>query len=222
MANQKSPIDRITWRLCFYINLPFGLVTALSILFFFQSPSRATSASLTLKQKLRQLDPLGISIFIPAVVALLLALQWGGSKYSWGNARIITLLALFGLLIIIFVFVQLWVGENATVPASIMRKRAIWSISLFSLLLFGSFLATLYYIPLWFQAIKGVSPLKSGIDNLPLILATTFFVLLAGGLVTAVGYYTWACILASILMSIVSRGIVRDFHFLGSTTPLSS
>lgn len=160
---------------------------------------------MTFKQKLRQLDPLGVSIFIPAVVCLLLALQWGGSKYPWSNVRIIALLVLFGILILGFAAIQLWAGKNATVPASIMRQRTIWSMSWFSLFLFGSFLATLYYIPLWFQAIKEVSPLRSGIDNLPLILATTFFSLMSGGLVTVVGYYTWACILGSILMSVVSN-----------------
>ncbi|KAL9105861.1 MAG: hypothetical protein Q9227_009024 [Pyrenula ochraceoflavens] len=202
--------DRITWRLCFYINLPFGLVTALCILFFFKSPNRELDSSLTLKAKLRKLDLLGVLIFIPAIVCVLLALQWGGSKYSWSNARIIVLLVLFGLLMMSFVALQWWEGEKATVPSSIIKQRTLWSTSWFSFFIFGSLIATLYYIPLWFQAVRGDSPIRSGIDNLPLILPTTFVSLIAGALVVISGYYTWACILSSVVMS-VGAGLLTTF-----------
>ncbi|KAK9778021.1 putative Rubrofusarin-specific efflux pump aurT [Seiridium cardinale] len=69
---------------------------------------------LSLKEKIAKLDPIGTSIFIPAVVCLLLALQWGGATYAWNDARIIVLCILFGLLSIGFVVVQIWKGEDAT------------------------------------------------------------------------------------------------------------
>lgn len=105
--------DKATWRWCFYINLPIGAVTVGVIMLFFKAPGRA-AVKLTWKQRASQLDLIGTAFFMPAIVCLLLALQWGGSKYPWGNARIIVLFVLFGVLIGIFIFIQFKRGENAT------------------------------------------------------------------------------------------------------------
>ncbi|KAJ7130999.1 hypothetical protein C8R44DRAFT_871546 [Mycena epipterygia] len=45
-----------------------------------------------LVKRIEQFDPWGTLVFIPAIICLLLSLQWGGSQYSWGNGRIIALL----------------------------------------------------------------------------------------------------------------------------------
>lgn len=59
-----------------------------------------------------------------------------------------------------------------------------------------------FYLPIWFQAIKGVSAVQSGIDSLPMILGVVFASLIAGGAVTAIGYYTPFVLASSVLMSI--------------------
>ena len=82
--------DHLTWRWCFYINLPFGLVTGLFIIFFFHptQKSRAKALSVGWKEKLEQFDVFGSIVFLPMIVCLLLALQWGGSKYAWSNGKL--------------------------------------------------------------------------------------------------------------------------------------
>jgi MFS family permease len=80
--------DRISWRWCFYINIPFGAVASLFILFFFQAPKQVRVQAAGWRAQLEQFDLLGTVLFIPAIVCILLALQWGGSTYAWGNARI--------------------------------------------------------------------------------------------------------------------------------------
>lgn len=153
---------------------------------------------------MKEFDIIGVSIFIPTIVCLLLAIQWGGTTYNWRNARIIVLFILAGLLFIAFVAVQIWQKDRATVPPSVMKQRTIWACATFSFFLFGSFLAFSYYIPIWFQAIKGDSATESGIHNLPSIIGTTVLSLISGGLVATLGYYTWACIISSILAAVVS------------------
>jgi hypothetical protein len=83
------------------------------ILLFFKAPERKEIATLTWNERLGQLDLPGTAVFMPAIVCLLLALQWGGSKYEWSDGRIIALFVLFGVLIIIFIGVQLWKQDYA-------------------------------------------------------------------------------------------------------------
>lgn len=96
-----------------------------------------------------QLDPLGTVIFVPAIVCLLLALQWGGVTYDWSNGRIIALFVVFGIAIVAFVALQIILGDKATVPTDIARQRTIAFASFFGLCIGGSFFIMIYFIPIW-------------------------------------------------------------------------
>jgi putative effector of murein hydrolase LrgA (UPF0299 family) len=96
-----------------YFSLPLGAITIGVIILFFKAPERKEVASLTWKERAGQLDLLGTLFFMPAIVSLLLALQWGGSKYEWSDGRIIALFVLFGVLIIAFVGIQIWKQDSA-------------------------------------------------------------------------------------------------------------
>ncbi|KAF4309844.1 putative mfs transporter protein [Botryosphaeria dothidea] len=194
--------DKVTWRWCFYINLPFGLITAIFIFFFFKSPKVVKNTAVGWKAKLNEFDLYGTFFFIPAIVSLLLALQWGGSKYEWKNARIIALFVVFGILILVFLGIQVWKQEQATVPPRVIKNRTVWSSAFFGALLGGAFFVMVYYLPLWFQAIKGVSAVKSGIMNLPMILGLVVISMIAGVSVSLIGYYVPFMILSSIFMSV--------------------
>ncbi|KAF1817855.1 MFS general substrate transporter [Dissoconium aciculare CBS 342.82] len=190
----------VTWRLCFYINLPIGFFTAICVFIFLDTKvGHKPEFDLRLGEKLKQFDLLGMAAFIPFIVCLLLALQWGGSTFPWSDGRIIALLVLAGVLLIAFAVIEIRQGDKATVPPSVARNRTVWSSALYMFLLFGSYIAIIYYLPIWLQAILALSPVQSGIDLLPLILPTVVFAIIAGGLVAWTGYYTWTCILSSIL-----------------------
>lgn len=64
---------------------------------------------------------------MPAIICLLLALQWGGVKYDWSDAKIIALFVVFGILLIAFIGIQLWKQDSATVPPRMMMKRSMVS-----------------------------------------------------------------------------------------------
>lgn len=116
--------------------------------------------------------------------------------------RVVSLIVLFGLLIIAFIAIQFWKQESATVPPRIISQRSMAFSTWFVLCLGGSFFGILYYIPIWFQAIKGTTATESGIRNLPMILSLVLMSILSGGAVTVLGYYTPWMIASSILMSI--------------------
>jgi len=71
----------VTWRWCFYINLPLGGVVMFFVFFLLHVPSRPGVETSKFMQKLKQLNAEGIAALLPAVVCLCLALQWGGFAY---------------------------------------------------------------------------------------------------------------------------------------------
>jgi MFS family permease len=204
VADGDETQDKVTWRLCFYINLPLGAITIVAIMFLFHDPKREAVASIGWVERLKTFDLYGNVFLMPAIISLFLALQWGGSKYPWGNGRIIALFVVFGVLITGFVAVQFWRPHNAMMPPHMIAKRSVWAACVFSFLMAGAFFTLTYYIPIWFQAVKGVSAVASGIRNLPLILGVVATSIIVGGLVTAVGYYTPFMIASTICMSIGS------------------
>lgn len=138
--------DHLTWRWCFYINLPFGAVTAAFIIPFFKINRRGQKSKATWKQQLRKFDLEGTALFLPAIICLLLALQWGGSKYQWKSARIIALLVIAGLLIIGFLVVQWWKQDEATVPPRVFLNRNVWGSAWFGAMLGAAFFVLVYYL----------------------------------------------------------------------------
>ncbi|MCJ1296419.1 hypothetical protein MMC34_007985 [Xylographa carneopallida] len=199
------------WRWCFYINLPFGAVVFVLLAIFLRIPPEMLKRdSTTWKEKIIRMDPVGTFFFLPCIVCLLLALQWGGVTYSWSNARVVTLLVLAGVLFVAFVVVQRWNGNNATVPARIFVNRSILAGAWFSFFNGGAMQTFIYYLPIWFQAIKQVSAVRSGIMNLPLVLSLVIMGILAGILTRKIGYYTPWMILSSIIAPI-GAGLISTF-----------
>jgi MFS family permease len=180
----------VTWRWCFYINLPIGGVTAVAIFFFYKAPPPMPQPKRTWMESISRFDPIGTILFTPSIICVLIALQWGGTTYPWSDGRIIALLVVFGVLLIAFVVVQFMVGDNATIPIRIAKQRSIACGALYALCVGASFFVMVYYIPLWFQAIHGTSATHSGIDTLPMMIAVVIASLTAGFLVSTWGYYT--------------------------------
>ncbi|KAJ5107401.1 hypothetical protein N7456_004076 [Penicillium angulare] len=201
--------DHVTWRLCFYINLPFGAVTGVAVFFTFQNTKPIVQA--TLKEMLWGMDPLGTLIFVSAIVSLLLALQWGGSVYPWGNGRIIALFAVFGALLGCFVCLQLYLGKKAILPPHLLCRRNIWGSALFAFCANGVLISFVYYLPIWFQAVKGTSATRSGLMNLPFILSNVLMTMLSGVFVTMAQYLS-PFMLLSALMTCISAGILTTLE----------
>ncbi|KAL6243104.1 hypothetical protein RBB50_010204 [Rhinocladiella similis] len=186
--------DRVTWRWCFYINLPIGGIAIAAVFFFFTNPER-THTSLTFKEKVAQIDLLGAFFLICAIVCLLLALQWGGTTYPWSNSKVWGCLLGFGLLISLFTGIQIWKGDLATLPPRVMlRQRTVFICAFFSAFLAMGLYTHVYYLPFYFQAVKGTSAEGSGIRTIPYLVSITLSSIVVGGSITVLGPYvpfTW-------------------------------
>lgn len=188
-------------RWCFYINLPIG-ACVLAFLYFVVDDTKPALGELTFKEKLSRVDIPGTLVFIPCIVCLLLVLQWGGATYAWSNGRIIALFVLFGVLLIVFVGIQIWQQESATVPPRIAKNRTIIAGTFYSFCLGSSFMVTIYYLAIWFQAVKGDSAIRSGLSTLPFILGMVVGSIGSGIFVSKIGYYNPSIIAAAVLAPI--------------------
>ncbi|KAF7985870.1 hypothetical protein HWV62_43734 [Athelia sp. TMB] len=181
--------DKVSWRWCFYINLPFGAVAFVAVLAFFKPPKRKVS-TLTLGAKIRELDILGALFLICAIVCLLLALQWGGTTYAWSDSKVYGLFIGFGLIIACFIFTQFKLQDKAMIPPRIfLHQRTILVSALFSTFFSMALYTHIFYLPFYFQAVKGTSAEGSGIRTIPYLVSITLSSIVIGGSITAFGPY---------------------------------
>jgi MFS family permease len=115
----------LTWRWCFYINLPIGVSAIISMALFFHPPRNSNTVSTTWREKVEQLDLLGTTVLIPTIICLLLALQWGGSTKSWSSSIVVALLVVAGAGSLVFIAIQVQKRDKATVPPRIIQQRSV-------------------------------------------------------------------------------------------------
>ncbi|CAK7228026.1 hypothetical protein SCUCBS95973_006743 [Sporothrix curviconia] len=201
--------SRLTWRWCFYINLPVGAFTLLFMVFFWNPPPQKHVPA-PFWTHVKRLDPLGSVLFLPGIVSLLLALEWGGSTYPWSSWRIIPLFLLFGALMVAFAVVQVMMPNTATLPPRVIMQRSVLSGALFTFFLSASMLMLVYYVPVWFQTAKLVNPLRSGVYTIPLVLSLVVSSIGSGIITQKIGYYVPSMFAAPVIMSI-GEGLMSTF-----------
>jgi MFS family permease len=179
--------DHVTWRWCFYINLPIGGLSGLIILFFFKTPSGAKPAVASLKEKVLQMDLVGTALVMGGVISFILALQYGGQTLPWNDKTVIGLIVGFVVIFIVFGFWEFYNGERSMIVPRLFRRRDVWVPSLFIFLFAGAYFVVIYYLPIYFQSIDNTSPTDSGVRNLPLILSVTVATVVSGVFITATG-----------------------------------
>jgi MFS transporter, DHA2 family, glioxin efflux transporter len=179
-------LERII-RLMFVSNLPIGGVAAAILVIFFRLPPHVKPAEATFREKMLQLDPIGITLIMGAVICYVLALQWGGLTLPWHSSTIIGLLVGFVLLLICFGVDQWYMDERAMLPPRLLKNRYIYQGMAYSFTIAGTYFLVLYFLPIYFQVIDNVTPIQSGVRNLPLILAITLATVCSGVGITVTG-----------------------------------
>jgi MFS family permease len=179
--------DHVSWRWCFYINLPIGGVSAAIIFFFFTAPATAQPVAAPLSEKLLQMDPLGTALVMGGVISYILALQYGGVTMAWSSATVIGLIVGTVLIFAAFFAWEYYNGERSMVVPRLFGKRNVWVSALFSFFFAGTYFIIVYYLPIYFQSIDNTSPTESGVRNLPLILGVTFATIASGGFISKTG-----------------------------------
>ena len=188
----------VSWRWCFYVNLPCdGLACILIILFLdLETPSTPLLAGL------KAVDWLGSLLIVGATVTFLLGLGFGNVTFPWGSATIICLLVFTFLILALFVFVEARIAKYPIMPLRILSKRS--NIAALATNFFHGlvFIAGAYFLPLYFQAVLGATPLLSGVYLLPFALSLSCLATGSGIFIRKTGQYLPPIWLGMALMSL--------------------
>ncbi|WDL96092.1 MDR family MFS transporter [Alicyclobacillus sp. ALC3] len=154
--------EYINWHWVFYINVPIGVAAFILVAFFYHE---------SVDHARRIIDWVGVATLVPAIAAMMVALQLGGAKYAWGSARILGLFALAAALFAAFLFVETKVPEPI-ISYSMFRKRLFAYSSIISLLQGATYIVAVLYIPIFVQGVFGGTATNSGMTLLPMMLGT--------------------------------------------------
>ncbi|TDO45074.1 EmrB/QacA subfamily drug resistance transporter [Kribbella sp. VKM Ac-2527] len=193
------------WRWIFWINLPIGLV-ALGIV--------AAVLKLPHVKRSHKIDYLGASVITAAVTTLLLAISWSGPDNGWGSGTTIALLVAAVVLSVTFVFVELKVAEPI-IPMDLFKGRIFSGYAGYAFLLGFAMFGALIFLPLYLQAVKDMSPTRSGLALLPMIVGIFSASIPSGQLMSKTGRYKIYPIISAVLVG----GAMVMLSTIGMDTP---
>ncbi|KAJ4031155.1 hypothetical protein NW761_013222 [Fusarium oxysporum] len=198
-------IDAFSWRACFGVNLPLGVMClVLTAYGVHEQPPRSDAPVLTLKEKVKKVDFFGTLLAVPAITFLLMALQWGGTKFGWGSWQIILPLVVCALLFVAFGYLQYRQGDNALLPPRILKQRSIIAGMWYGACCEGVLAVTEYYMSIYFQGVRGYTPTKAGLLALPMVGGLAIAFIISGVGTTWIGYYYPFMLATSVLTPIAS------------------
>lgn len=116
----------------------------------------------TWKQRLLRIDVTGNVIFIAAMVSVILALTWGGAVYAWSSYQVLVPLVIGFVGLVLFLAYEWILCKKPSFPREVLSNRT--SASAFIQTLIHSLCTywAFYFMPVFFQAVKGLSPFISG------------------------------------------------------------
>ncbi|KAF2708598.1 MFS general substrate transporter, partial [Pleomassaria siparia CBS 279.74] len=200
--------SKVTWRWCFYINIPIGGVAIIAMLIFFKTPARAKTSQFThLGEILMNFDPIGSVLILASILCFFLAVQWGGVLKLWNWSDVIGLLAGFVVLFTVFIINEWYQGDRALIVFRILRERSIGACSGFIFFLNAGKIALQYNTPIYFQAIQGNSPLESSIKIILSILVIALSTATTSVVMGKLGFFQ-PFLMAAAVLATIGTGLI--------------
>ncbi|KMU72871.1 GliA [Coccidioides immitis RMSCC 3703] len=168
------------------------------------------------KEKLLQMDIVGIAMIMGAVVTYILALQYGGQSKAWNSAQVIGLLVAFVVILIVFCVWERFQRERAMVIPRLFKQRTVGISCICTFFFSGSYFLVIYYLPVYSQSVENSSPAMSDGKNLPLIMAVTLAMISSGVMISATGLVSQTKVVGSII-SIIASGLLYTLDVDTST-----
>ncbi|KAF3927322.1 hypothetical protein ABW21_db0202265 [Orbilia brochopaga] len=174
-----------TWRWCFIINAPIGVIAMIIISFFL----RLHSPKIGVVEGLKRVDWLGTGCAVVGTTLFLIGLDFGGVTSPWNSALVLSCLIIGGCLLAVFILVELKFTENPIMPPRIFGNRTNAASYLVCFLHAQVFIGGAFYIPLYFQSALGKTALVSGALNLPFAFMLSMGSVVTGLTIAKTGKY---------------------------------
>ncbi|MFM7262501.1 MAG: MDR family MFS transporter [Acidimicrobiales bacterium] len=175
-------VDNTSWRWIFIVNMPFGIFA----LWMTQRHLR-----LPVIRRDTTIDKLGATLLVTGVALLIIGLSWSPGHYGWLSVQTLGMLA--GTVAVFAVFMW-WEPRttNPIVPTHLFRNHTVQVMVPMTSLISAGMTVVSSFMPLFLQAVTGVSPTNSGLLLVPMMIGMTLSSTWVGRRVTATGHYrTW-------------------------------
>ncbi|KAI0788876.1 MFS general substrate transporter [Abortiporus biennis] len=176
--------DRVTWRWCFFVNLPTGGIAAVLLFFFLHL--NPTKHEKTFRQHVAEFDWVGLSLIIAGIVSLLIG--FNQSEISWNTPSTIALLVVGGVVIILAAIWENFTERSPIIPPRLFKTRTTAILLITSFLHAYAFFQSAFYLPVYFQVL-GASATRAGILMLPSSLSSSFTSGVVGFIIVYLGDY---------------------------------
>lgn len=200
-------VDNATWRWVFYINLPVGLLAAITVFIGLSGEKRVEEKVI--------IDYAGALTLVISIVSLLLGLSLGGKDYPWTSWQIIGLFVLFLIFCIIFIFIELK-ADDPILNLHLFENKVFVGANIVGFLMGLGMFGAMMFLPLFMQGIIGISATKSGNSMIPMMLGMIVTSIVGGQLVTKVKFRTlfiWGIVLMGLSLYLLSTMNVDTTRF---------
>ncbi|GHE35866.1 MFS transporter [Streptomyces griseoaurantiacus] len=184
--------DHLSWRWCFYINVPFGLVTLAVVAVVLKLPRPDRRA---------RLDVPGTLLLAAASTCLVLLTSWGGTEYAWGSRVVLGLGAGAVAAILLFLLAERYAAEPL-IPLRLFRDPVFNVTALVGLVIGVALFGAASYLPTFLQMVDGVSATESGLLMLPMMAGIVGASIVCGQLISRTGRYKPYPLLGSALSAL--------------------
>ncbi|KAH9834520.1 iron permease [Rhodofomes roseus] len=209
------------WRWLFYLNLPIcGIAAVIMIVCL-----RVKTPPGTLGEKVRRVDWRGTLLIIAATTACVIGLTWSGIQYSWGSAAVLVPLILGLAGIVGFMTFESIVPDYPLVPRTLISTVTGVSGYMQTFVMPILMIGIIYYIPVYLQACKGASAIRSGVDVLSFSLVLAPVGLSGGAFTNSTGRYrppmwlAWAALMLGIGLFLTLKADSPLGHVVGFLIP---
>ncbi|KAL0938281.1 major facilitator superfamily transporter [Colletotrichum truncatum] len=185
MLNKGATMGVEAWRWIFWV--PPILATACALVIWMCLPLKPVFGGW--REKLGKIDWYGLGAAMAGILLLLIPLNSGGSIWPWHNAHVIALLVLGAFFLVIFVIVEKSVATIPLIPLRLFSQRSTAVMYVQSALYDSVWQVNLYFLPIYFQEVRGYGPLRSATLVLPLLLVHSTAGVASGPLMSKLGRY---------------------------------
>lgn len=145
-----------------------------------------------LREQLRRVDWIGSVLFIGSTTSFLIPISWGGVSYAWDSWRTLAPLIIGIIGLIFFVIFEEFLAKEPLIRMDVFKNRTN-AASYFETVFHGMILwCILYYLPLYYETVKGQTPILAGISLFPETFTVAPTAVVTGILITKTGRYRWA------------------------------